>query len=523
MTRTTRKLVAFIVGVAFALFAFGTLAWATSGFRNWNAAMWFDCWGKGTPQEVSKTEHEKPEANGSMRKDTAKAGLVYDSDASSTTLSIVKPSPPLYKRTAEGVAFYANGTSFDGLTLSLSARYCNGGEGLDQTVYNLVSLNDNQSDYVVVTYDKLAGILSSNITKYNMSTQNNSVTVLARILNSDGIASDWTSITFKRYTSVFNGVCLPSKYEYRFNGTKLIISHTNASMEPLGSNLKIGIFPTSAELPVTVLNDTYLNSVQDCYFGENTEAISRNGSDYEINLAALSFSHELHDVCTVLAMPYCWNAGDEWDVLGYVEPIHFSITKLAAPSNIRIQDGNLTWSGVSGAEGYSVFCGTENFTVTETSIALSKFTNLVDGENTFRVRALGNVGTSLAKMGKATAFNASSVITQVVTLTYNIDGDTVTKFVPFGKSVGDYLYNVTVDGREFGGWYYDSGYSSAVNSQDKLENDTTIYARLSDKPVTERPLTWWERNMWFVLAPCIAVAGLALVIGIALSIKKKKS
>ena len=139
------------------------------------------------------------------------------------------------------------------------------------------------------------------------------------------------------------------------------------------------------------------------------------------------------------------------------------------------------------------------------------------------MRALGNVGTNLARMGKATAFNANSVITQVVTLTYNIDGDTVTKFVPFGKSVGDYLYEVNMDGREFGGWYYDSGYSSAVNSQDKLENDTTIYARLSDKLVTERPLTWWERNLWYVLAPCIAVVVLALLVGVGIAIKKRKS
>ena len=125
-------------------------------------------------------------------------------------------------------------------------------------------------------------------------------------------------------------------------------------------------------------------------------------------------------------------------------------------------------------------------------------------------------------MGKATAFNANSVITQVVTLTYNIDGDTVSKFVPYGKSVGEYLYDVEADGREFGGWYYDSGFSAAVNSQDKLENDTTIYARLSDKLVTERPLTWWERNMWYVLAPCIAVGVLVIITSIAVSLKKKK-
>ena len=96
MTRTTRKLVAFIVGVAFVLFAFSTLAWATSGFRNWNAAMWFDCWGKGTPQEVSKTEHEKPEANGGMRKTAARAGVVNDSDDSELTVTVQRYSSPSF-------------------------------------------------------------------------------------------------------------------------------------------------------------------------------------------------------------------------------------------------------------------------------------------------------------------------------------------------------------------------------------------------------------------------------------------
>ena len=58
--------------------------------------MWFDCWGKGTPQEVSKTEHEKPEANGGMRKTAARAGVVNDSDDSELTVTVQRYSSPSF-------------------------------------------------------------------------------------------------------------------------------------------------------------------------------------------------------------------------------------------------------------------------------------------------------------------------------------------------------------------------------------------------------------------------------------------
>lgn len=47
MTRDTRKTVCFAVCVAILLVVFGALAWATSGFNNWNVASWFNNWGKG--------------------------------------------------------------------------------------------------------------------------------------------------------------------------------------------------------------------------------------------------------------------------------------------------------------------------------------------------------------------------------------------------------------------------------------------------------------------------------------------
>lgn len=55
MTRDVRKTVCFAVCVAILLAVLGALAWATSGFKNWDAKTWFNHWGKGSPT-VSKPE-----------------------------------------------------------------------------------------------------------------------------------------------------------------------------------------------------------------------------------------------------------------------------------------------------------------------------------------------------------------------------------------------------------------------------------------------------------------------------------
>lgn len=57
MTRDVRKTVCFAVCIAILLAALGILAWATKGFRNWNAEEWFNYWGKGKP---SVAEPDKP-------------------------------------------------------------------------------------------------------------------------------------------------------------------------------------------------------------------------------------------------------------------------------------------------------------------------------------------------------------------------------------------------------------------------------------------------------------------------------
>ena len=190
----------------------------------------------------------------------------------------------------------------------------------------------------------------------------------------------------------------------------------------------------------------------------------------------------------------------------------FSISKMAAPTDVRLFDGNLTWEYNNVAEnGFAVFDGDSLLaTVDDAELNLNDY-NLEEGEHTFRIRALGNVGSSLAGTAKMTAFNAGSNIAQLVALTYYIGDDVVTKFVPLGKNIGDYLYDVDVDGVVFGGWYKDAGYSVIVDPMDKLTGDVAVYARLSAIETTDRPVTWWDKNMWYILGPIIGIFAVSVI------------
>ncbi len=509
MEKTTKKIIAFIVGVTFAAAIFVALAWATSGFRNWNAAMWFDCWGKGTPQEVSKTEHEKPEANGGMRKTAARAGVVNDSDDSELTVTVQRYSSPSFTFSDNKVSILG-GTHGDILRFDFN----NGEYVRDFDYANATGYNNNKFELTYTEWAELWQSFGGNVAFLNVYNVGK-----GEYLNSVGysVASNFVPRP-NTELGANDGVCYVAPIVPYFDGVKVIVPMPENKPAGFGYAVTIGKGYSGSALPE---GKEYFN-----YDGKtDASAVEVFDDRYEIDLSLIGFVNEVRNVCFVHVRPFRTTtySNTRYNVLCPEYEINFSITKLAAPTNLRLDGNELAWDAVDGAEGYLFSCSGSQMsgkTVTEPKIHLD---DLKPDEYTFRVRALGNVGTNLARMGKATAFNANSVITQVVTLTYNIDGDTVTKFVPLGKSVGDYLYDVTVDGREFGGWYYDSGFSSAVNSRDKLENDTTIYARLSDKLVTERPLTWWERNMWYVLAPCIAVVVLALLVGVGIAIKKRKS
>lgn len=67
MTKQVRVTICYIVLIAFVAAVIGTFAWATSGFKNWNAKTWFDYWGKGAPtvNEPVKPD-DKPDNGGSL-------------------------------------------------------------------------------------------------------------------------------------------------------------------------------------------------------------------------------------------------------------------------------------------------------------------------------------------------------------------------------------------------------------------------------------------------------------------------
>ena len=257
------------------------------------------------------------------------------------------------------------------------------------------------------------------------------------------------------------------------------------------------------------------------YFYDGKDGCTISGNTYTVDLTKLTCINTPTDCITVSAF-----LGGGTLAMNYVFPMNtlsFSIQKLANPTNIHYdQSGILTWDEIEGAHGYRVFF--DDTTSEFVQEPQYDFNGMKSGTYNIRIRAIGNVGEELAKSARMTAFNASANIQQIVALTYDIDGDTVTKFVPYGKSLSDYLYEVELDGRQFGGWYYDKGFSSRVLPEDTADKDMTIYARLSSVQVIERQLTWFERHKWQVLIPCFVVGGLVLIgIFAGAIVKKKKS
>ncbi len=254
-------------------------------------------------------------------------------------------------------------------------------------------------------------------------------------------------------------------------------------------------------------------------FNVSRDGCTVSGQTYTVDLTKLTCIDTPTERITVSC-----SLGNTMSSLPYLFPVpelSFAIAKLANPSNISFgPSGILSWDAVEGAQGYKLFFDDENSEfLTE---PYYDFNGKAEGTYNLRIRAVGNVGTSLSR--NATPFNVSSNIVQLVTLTYDVNGDTVTKFVPHGKELSDYLYEVKLDGYNFGGWYYDKGYSVAVNSFDKITADTTIYARLAEGEV-EAPKTpsWFSQHKWQILIPVFVVVGLGVIALAAFAVKKKKT
>ncbi|MBD5131345.1 MAG: InlB B-repeat-containing protein [Clostridiales bacterium] len=511
MTRTNRKLVAFIIAVTFLLAALGALAWATSGFENWNAAEWFGGWGQGisAPVEVEDTAARVRTSSTEVDHE-----IITDSPDGSTMFATTKlPTPSL-------TAFYAT----DKLSVQLSkSSFAVGTVNvfLDPSGGNHYTLASfTEKDFTLDGSTYYAYIPLSTI-REKLNTLNTSYgTIYARNVNKDGyvdsndstdlVISNVSEITTEFTNTTYKVKCAEDFYNggyYQLNVCSSDrIGGAGSSMVFGDSilNLKGASYVTYADGYISVdllsLSGTITTSLDRYYISFAYDFYKPSTETKKVSAFTRTF----------------WNFNT------------FSVTHLPAPTNFTYNAGTLTWDSVDGATKYGVFWtekGSEKKAFVDTTSYTFDINALGEGEHTVRVRALGNLGETAMTEGRTamiSAYNAANIITQVVALTYNVDGDVVTKFVPYGSNVKDYLYDVELDGREFGGWYYDSGFSSKVQDTDVISGDMTIYARLSDKAVEERPTSWWGLNKWKVLIPCFVFGGLLIIGGIAAVIVKKK-
>lgn len=581
MTRTTRKTVCFAVCVAILLVAVSALAWATSGFKNWNAKSWFDYWGKGAPAVTAPEDPEQLPDTSSMTMqavmsaNTDQPGIHHDSADGTATVTIPDVPKPTFLYVYDIVHFHVEADDYTDLAIDITFKYFNEQAAQYEQITNkrasLVKTDgkngvtkDGEVSLRLSDFYDLCSPLIQKYQGYGFPTPDTwfiiyeaytitangfrseslvgDVFVLGEYTNrfyqdhvSGDITIDGTSCTlpgFYSYDDIWNTVGTMPVNEVLYFGYEIKV-YPDIVDRRFHDGIYQWDFDQSTKPTDSVYFAEYSTSNINRYVETMCPAITRNMTtgDYTIDLTQLSFANDLHpDGCTIVATPYVYSKSE---LLGmhksyvseyFVDPIYFVIDRLATPSNIQFdENGNLTWNEVAGANGYAVFVGDDTETVETNSYDMKKYPS---GEYTVRIRALGNVGQVLAasETGVMTlsAYNASNNITQMVALTYAVDGDKITKLVPRGKAVKDYLYDVDIDGREFGGWFYDSGYTTPVTDTDVLEKDTAIYARLSDRQVTERPLTWWEKNMWYILIPCIILVGVLIITVIAAIIQNKR-
>ena len=481
-----------------ALFILGAIAlllgWASSWYRNWKFSSWLNYWGKGAPTTATVTEGQEA----AHVRAAANAGLTHDSDLSESVTAEVKqydrPDVTLYDEyfqvTCDGlhgrsirvtitkfmgefirVLTFSDsrGESYGVLQISYSDIYEACGEG----VRSIGFCNVGEGDY--------KDSLVNGQTYYVMKDSDRESTMIM----------DGTHVKIPFPTA-------PTNTEYTYYYTVKIVA--GSSSETFKSN---------------VSNDSGLYSVVQ----------SDNEQYIDVDLTKLSFVNEVHSSVFIQAELSCKFGYYTVRCLHTCYGVTFAISKLDTPSNVKYEDGILSWNSVEGAEGYAVFNGNDLYKTTqETSLNLV-ISELEVGTYTMRVRALGNVGTALAAndISLMTAYNASSRITQLVTLTFVVNNsDNITKLVPYGSVLKDYLYEVIVPGKHFGGWFYDSGYSVAADPTAKLVEDTTIYVRLMDAEVTQPKLTWWDKYHWWVIGGAIALVVAGAVAGVVVGIKKDK-
>lgn len=573
MTRTTRKTVSFAVCVAILLVAVSALAWATSGFKNWNAESWFDYWGNGVPAVTApEAPEQQPEASG-MTMQSAKAsssdlpGIFTDSDDGVATVTVPTVPAPELIRAKRAFLFHVPGdeatvaANYKDWKLHIELYYDGFGHFL-QPEYRTQPLSKadgaRMSGYLEVPFSVLyqyAQQAMNNATTITVQPNEMFISYKAYAIHPNGFHSDEISGEF--FVPLLGIVNTDYAYSYS-DGVLTVPMYCDTSAVPANPGkgqlsyygYEIRVYPSEIKYSLTTPEYTNLIGLpSDVADGCNIEYdgnqpivrkagnaiafdISNMSAGYTVDLTKLSFAGETHELCSIVLVPFAYimdganTAHKAYVVLDDIDIFYFGIGKLPTPQNIRLDGTDIKWDIVSGANGYAVFMDddTDNYVTVDTNSFSA--VDLSGGEHTVRIRALGNVGKTLASKENATmrltAYNASNNITQIIALNFVIDGDTLTKLVPQGKAIKDYLYDVVIDDREFGGWFYDSGYTTPVSETDILEKDTTIYARLSDRLVTERPMTWWEKNMWYILIPCGIIAGVLIITVIVAIVQSKR-
>lgn len=556
MRKTTRIATAFIVCTAFVVIVLGLLGWATAGFKNWDSATWFNNWGKGKGKVTKVTD--TPIEQRAMVMTSANAGLTYDSDDTTLTATLIKFATPSVITTSSYIYIVTNGYN-RGFTDPYKMHICvNDMEKDFNITSNIISYHGPYLDGVRFTYEQfidefnLAHVDSGNV-------YDNFAYLNAHVLAcpaDDYLASDTMSKSL--YVPPLDMLTVNDSIS--FEGTKLKVRmpydyhYYNSSMAVNFRQLKISI--SSKNFGPSGPYDYSLNSSGDfehSYYDENSDFATDTTNPftlntevsgqhyYEIDLAKLDFVRELQSACgirircvwggsstnpSIILHPFGMNADSSY----YTSDFTFGVTKLESPKNLTYQSGTLSWDSVAGACGYAVF-DNDIYITSNTSDTSIDVSDVSAGEHTFRVRALGNVGKSLYESQAANvmtasmlnAYNANSNIVQLALLTYEINGETITKFVPVGSKISGYIYDVNVPKKEFGGWYYDSGFSRKVESTDTIDGDVVIYARLTDIKVTERPLSWWDIHKWQVLIPIFVLVGIGIVTAVVVGIRKRKA
>lgn len=526
MTRTTRKTVCAITFISFVVAVFAALCFATKGFTVWDANKWFNYWGHGEPVTVAP-DAQAEEQQSARIVAASYSGIVHDSDDAMATVSVQQLSAPTFEYTADGVYVLSGNYPPIGSVTYVTVYHGYGIYLLQGNSFSFVHTSGGISNHRhYIPFDSLKPYLDG-VSDFGDAIPG--VKLCAQDLSA-GTAGYTDSYTVYSDVIVFPTVD--------------VVPELNGTIVTVNSFMPADPYFTTDE----VANNTYVgysvhvkgDGVCDCYptgfacdCGNTYNAAlgTIDGNTLAIDLTQLSFVDNLGNYTVEFIPHYSASRENQAAVVFYVvldiPTVSFSISRLPSPTNIAFADGKLTWTAVDGSDGYYVGItanGNDHDIIVETNEADVSDIIRQTGDYMVRVRALGNVGKALAASAReVNAFNAGNTITRMTLLTFDVDGDTVSKFVPYGGEIADYLYDVELDGKQFSGWYYDTGFSRAVTQTDKITGDVTIYARLTVLDTQAASTSWWVANKkQFILWSCVSVGAL-VAIGViaAIAVKRK--